>query len=433
MAAQLDVGEQALQAVGVKLPKPKSMHVDIDDIIIVDAENIRHDPALGINTYQLDELKDQVIALGYIREPVALEQIGKEFHMRRGFRRGKVAKLLAGDPKTPQEIVKAMRAIPAMVYQGPLDEQQRLMLLNDQDTKKFLYSEVVNLIFRLFDSGMNWQQVAWVIYRQWADLTGKRDILNDVDSIEGQAAKAKRINTWLKGTIKETFGDGHALSKLVVEALKRQALERDKLIKTARNTPKTTDQKDIVPGPYVYIEQKRVDALEAAKLEDIAADTWNGFEGTGPNFHKLWEEYHAADYGLKPEEPPALKSLTHATLNELSTKTSQSKVVRTAFRHAAGFKDVQWQVLDRQIAEREAMIDKWLRLRKYFSDDSPYTKAFNMAMVGGIEQFTNWLEEHLPEKHKAKAKQTAGEAIEGTEEADKDAANGAKKEKAAKS
>ena len=381
----------------VSLPKPSQRLVSVNKLVINDSENIRHAKGVdGVDTYQLSEMMDAIKLVGHIREAIVVEEIGKELHVRRGFRRSKAAQLIVQDQTIAKELYDAMQKIPAIVYQGPLTDLQRLVLINDQDNKRFMFSELVTLIFKYFGQGLKWNQVAFAVYRQWAEATGKRDILNEVDTIQGDEAKRARINKWLQGSFQKVFGAAYNISPMCVTAIKREALEKDKLIKTIRNTPKTTDQSGIVEGPYVYLmgQQSRLTALATAKLVDEGNNNWTIDQG-GPEFKTLWEKFHAEDY-LGTKLPPPPKSLSYSDLNELSVKIAQSKAVKAAFEHASGKPSIQWSEMDRKVAGLESRELKWLKVRELFPKDSPYLRALDLVFVHDIDTFNLWLEENVP-------------------------------------
>lgn len=394
MAEQMTTPESEKAMLGFEtgLGKATHKHVSIDKLIVNLSENIRHSKESGgVDTYQLSEMVDAIKEVGHIREPIVVEEQSDGLHVRRGFRRVGAALKIVADPKSPQALVEAMHKIPALVYKGPLTEIQRLSLINDQDNKRFKYSELLRLAFKYFKSGLKWNQVAYAMYRQWAEITGNVDILNEVDAISGEAAKKKRIDKWLQGTFQKILGNLYNIGPIAMDMAMVEAMEKDKLIKTKKNFP-TLDENQLVPGPKVLLlgKQKRLDALLVAKQVDSQRGQWIMDEG-GPEFNALLEKYAKEDKEGGPA--PAPKALTYADLNELATKTAQSQTMKSAFEHASGRTGVDWVTKDHKMAALESKEIKFNRIKELFPENSPYLKAFVLIFEADMDAFNEWLEE----------------------------------------
>lgn len=226
-----------------KLPKPREIKVSASKVI-VDPLNFRFDGEnndLQLNTTALAELEQQIRADGQVNKHLCLFDDDRPDGMLTagtGGRRLRVAKNILADANASVALHKAMNELPAYVYKG-LSDEQKLYIINDQDQKKFRFTELVQLTFILFEKGLTWYEVGARVYRQWGDATGKADILNDLEALAGdQKAWMARLKKWLRGTMDEVYGAAYRLGKKVMNTVLTEAAEKDKLILTLNNAPK---------------------------------------------------------------------------------------------------------------------------------------------------------------------------------------------------
>lgn len=376
-----------------KLPKPKEAKVSCDNIE-VDPLNFRFDGTnneLSLNLTSLDELEEQVRADRQILRHIVLNRVTSTGVLTAlvGGRRLRVAKRIKADKDAPADVLKAMDSIPAYIYDD-LDDEQKLFIINDQDQKKFRFTEVMKLIFMLFDKGLKWHEVAARTYRQYGDLKGKATFINELDALAGdKKAWEKRLKTWLKGAFKECYETAFHIGAGIPTMLMLEAAEKDKLIITEANAPKGTDKAKLKPGPYVYLDgnQKRLDELTKAKENDKAAGKWDAFEG-GPEFKALLEKFHKEDY--EGQTSVQVKSISREKLKEVA-KTAKSKLSEKLLNMAAGDKDVEWKNDDLTIALFEAKQLKFMQNSEMVKDEN-IKKALYMALVcDDFEKFKEFL------------------------------------------
>lgn len=376
-----------------KLPKPKEMKLSCDHIN-VDPLNPRLDATnnvIGVDTTNTVELEERIKADGGIRRKLAIfkDEKGLLWAMQGG-RRLRSAKRIKADGNAPANVVKEMDNILCDVYEG-LTVEQRLFIINDQDQKKFRFTDIVNLIFIRLEAGLTWQETAAELYRQYGETVGgsATDILNDIDRLAGdRVAWKKRIETWLKGAFKEVYATAFHIGAGLPKIILTQAAEKDKLIITKANAPKGTPAEKMVAGPLCYLmgNQKRLDELEKAKAADMVTGKWDAFDG-GPEFAATLEKFRKEDYD--GEKTVQVKSLSREKLQEVA-KTAKSKLGDKLLKMAAGDKDVEWKGEDLAMALVEAKSLKFLQAGEFKNPD--VKTALHMAFnCDDFEQFKAWL------------------------------------------
>lgn len=348
-----------VSTLATKLPKAKVQLVDMSTVKIHPL-NFRFDGSnnkLNINNTQLGELRDRVlIDKRILKKPALLKTTEGLFAMTAG-RRTRVATDLINDPTTPQEVVENLKKTECEVYEDLTDEQV-LFIVNDQDQKLFSYSEIVELAFRLFDMGLNWKAVAMKIYRQWAMVKGQAKILNEVDALATQKEREARIGKWLRGTVDEVLGEAHRIGEMCTMQIRLEAAEKDKLIKTKKNTPKDFPADKLAKGPEVLMNQTRLDVLRNMKTADMNAGNWNGLSG-GPQFMAAWNKFKWEDLGFKEDgttpldNGPGEKAMTRDALQKLATTKVKSPFGIKMIGMASGNKDVKWEDDDIAVAAFE--------------------------------------------------------------------------------
>lgn len=401
MADKNENVNENLSAGVAKLPKPKEIRVSCDNLMI-DPLNFRFDGSnneLGLNTTSLDELVETIKADRQILRHIVLnKEPDGTLNTLIGGRRVRSAKQIKADKDASAEVVKNMDAIPAYVYEGLTDEQ-KLWIINDQDQKKFRFTELVKLIFLLFDKGLKWPEVAARVYRQYGDLTGNHDKLNDLDTIRADKKLwEKKLKSWLRGAIDEVYGEAYRIGGPLQKIILTEAAEKDKLIITKKNAPKGTEPEKLKPGPTIYLigNQKRLDELRKAKETDVAAGDWNAFDG-GPAFQEVVEKFRKEDYeGAEKNQNP--KALGREALKGLA-QTAKSKLGANLLKLAAGDKDadgkeIAWKDADAELALFEAKKLRFLQNAPKFKEE--VHKVLYMAFVADdFDQFKAWMAEQM--------------------------------------
>lgn len=390
------------QALGINLPKPTRKKVSLENVVADLKLNLRHSKSQnkhGVDTYNLGQMKNDILTDRQINKEIVLEDLGNnKLQVLAGFRRTLAGQALLADKNTPQDVAEALHNVAAVVYPA-LDDRQRLAIINDQDTQKFMYSEIVGLIFRLYDQQYNWKQVAYAIYQQWADFHGRRALLNEINAITEPVARQNRIQKWLKGSIYEVYGTAHEIGPVATEMLMLEALEKDRLIQTVNNTPKGTvsDPSTLHPGPYIRLGQKELDRLKEAKEADKANREWNAYEG-GPAFQEVMEAIRAEQ---QKSSTVTQKSLTSNALETLA-KNASSSLATLAFEHASGKKGVKWSDTDKEFALIEYKVNLYHQMAGEMAENSPVKKALYMALNKEVDnsKFKEYIESLIVVKEK---------------------------------
>lgn len=375
-----------------KLPKAKVQLIDMSTVKI-HPDNFRFDGGnneLKIDNTQLGELKDRIlIDKRILKKPALLKTAEGLFAMTAG-RRTRVAHALIADPNTPQEVVENLRKTECDVYEDLTDEQV-LYIINDQDQKEFSYSEVLELALKLFDKGLNWKSVSMKVYRQWAKVKGQAKILNEVDTLQTTKEREARIGKWLRGTIDEVIGEAHRIGAMCVTQLRLEAAEKDRLIKTVKNTPKDFPKDKLVKGPEVLMNQKRLDILRNMKTADMNANEWNGLSG-GPKFQEAWNKYKNEDLGFKEDGVTPLgdgksdeKAMTRDALQKLATTKIQSPFGIKMIGLASGNKNVKWEDDDKNVAAFEDKLKYLITLGEELRAKAPEAYAILKMCLNDLD------------------------------------------------
>lgn len=377
-----------------KLPKPKFQNVNMAKVVVspLNPRFNGSNNSLGLNTQSAQELADQLKRDLRILNRLVINRNTKtgQDEAVRGGRRTMAAHLCLADPTSPQELIENLGKTEAEIYEDLTDEQV-LWLANDQDQKKFHWTEVLNLMFTLFKMGYTWKQVAVRVYRQYGALRGAAGILNEIDTITDAKQRELRIAKWLRGYVDEVAGEAHRIGDMCVKQLLLEAAEKDKLIRTVNNTSESDRKVEgfkVVDGPEVYLTQARLDALRKAKELDVKAHNWNGMVG-GPEFQKVWDEMKWADKGFKPdgvtplEAKDTTKSLTRNTLKELNKNAVKSKLAMKMIDLAAGDKEVEWKESDTEVATFEVKQGVLVQFGEQLREKNAEAyKMFKLCLLG---------------------------------------------------
>jgi len=185
--------EELEMAVGVgKLPAPKHETLDIGKVTVHRLNprfNGTNNP-LGINNRKRAALLQEIWEDGRILKPIVVirskvDEGGKKVTKDEaiiGGTRVTIGHEILANELAPQGLLGELKKTPALVYEG-LTDAQILFLGNDQDSKKFSFSEFINLIFTLFGLGHKWPEVAMATYQQWYEHRGQLSTLNELNAI----------------------------------------------------------------------------------------------------------------------------------------------------------------------------------------------------------------------------------------------------------
>ena len=308
------------------------------------------------NRYFLDQMAMQIVILGRIVEPLVVEEQEdkKSFLVLKGNRRFRALTMMINDPniitsillamaenetdlaksaeikrtvvQRTKEIVEELKKVTCEVHKfGELLPTEREDIILDHGTVQGLgRTETVLTCWRYFRQGFSEREIIIRMYGLLADYTGERKIKAEVDAMTDPAAKEKRLQKWLHGTVGNQFGKVLSMTDYVRQ---QYILSR-----------KAEDQA-LMPDEKVEVKMTsaRVTELSSAITKDRNAKEggkgWNQSEG-GENYNALLEQFRKEDSG-EVAKPAKEKRLTAAQLVQKAGYYS-SPTVRKALSLAAG-------------------------------------------------------------------------------------------------
>ena len=302
------------------------------------------------DTYDLGSLKQRVIDVGYIAEPiwVSVRKDGTKVPVK-GNRRTLVGHELLADPALPKDIREALtKKTPMILLENLTAEQERKMVM-DQDTKEFSRSELVRYIFGLRGDKWSSEQIAMTCWEGLGKLTGNAKKIAEVRDTTDPAMKRAKIKTWLNGTLNGYYIKAYDLGAFVQKCTILSEMRIDGLQNTeADEKPYFITTKD---------SQKRFSKLAQAKESD--GTKFNGHVPVeGSEFKKVLDQFHAEDYlAVKPKTPPGSQMMKRTDIEGMKD-SFQSQCSKQMIDRILGLPAPDINVRDKQaeINESKAQI-----------------------------------------------------------------------------
>lgn len=292
------------------LGKKETKFVDPATIKIVSENNIRHDEGVEVfgvkpkrGTYDIPSMVRAILAVGRVIRPIVVNwrnpvKTKKEFEAAgyvpdygvvEGNRRLRAVRIILADPSIPLEMKKSITDNWRVdVYSG-LTKDQEMMLVNDQDSKEFLRSEVVKDIFRKRLVGLTYRQMVPMMWEQIAKLTKNTKKIADIRQMPDGETKDLAIHTAFRGTLDCYYIWACDLGPW---------MQKTVLLSEMRSDGSLTIEDE---QPYFFTtvnSQKRVAELRTARKAD--GDKFNPHGLTeGSEFKKVADKFRLQDY------PPA--------------------------------------------------------------------------------------------------------------------------------
>lgn len=286
------------------LGKKDTKFVDPTTIKIVSENNIRHDEGVEVfgvkpkrGTYDLPSMVRAILAVGRVIRPPVLNWRnpikGKwptdyvpDYGIVEGNRRIRAILIILADPSVPAEMKKSiLDNLRFDIYSG-LTRDQEMMLINDQDSKEFLRSEVVKDVFRKRLMGLTYRQMVPMMWEQIAKLTKNTKKIADIRQMPDGETKDLAIHTAFRGTLDCYYIWACDLGPWT---------QKQVMLSEMRSDGSLTIEDE---QPYFFTtvsSQVRVAALRKARKAD--GDKFNPYGLVeGSEFKKTADKFRAEDY-----------------------------------------------------------------------------------------------------------------------------------------
>ncbi len=275
--------------------KPVFKKVNIGNVLLSHDVNVPRFEAgqmvLGItmpDTYDIDQMVTDIVEAGQINSPLTLLNTPEGLVVLQGNRRVRAGQKLQKEPTTSQGLLEHLKAVPAMVYDD-LSPEEIQMLVNDQNSKRFTRTGLVNWIWAIRATGKTAQDIVPLCFNQMADWSGSKSraafarIENIVDPIDRQ----KEMRKALKGTLEYEILRAYSLGDEVKKNFLLNTMVGENL--------KTTEK------PQFSTNRAALEKLERAKNADGLA--WSPADG-GTSFNLMLGKLKEESAKDKPKPGP---------------------------------------------------------------------------------------------------------------------------------
>ena len=274
----------------------------------------------GLNyrkNYDLPSMIEQITLAGKILEPVHIED---NLEVLKGNRRIGAAQIIVADPKSPQDLVKALEQVDVFIYSELTDRERTEIMLDHGSQKGLGFEETVEAIWRLQQDGFSGRDIMVLTYQLLAKYTGEPAKAVEVERLEVGPARDEYLNKWLNGTLNNKILNAGRMGPRI----KRQFI----LAEIAKDRALTDAEKKEVEFD---VNVKRIGKLRTAINADKEAGTWDMVEMTGPLFEAEVNKFIEED--KKPKTRAS--SFTKEQMKEMAD-VMQSEGVKCVFLKCAG-------------------------------------------------------------------------------------------------
>jgi hypothetical protein len=364
----------------------------IVDLKVSDTLNVRFHKGAVLNgvtiekdSLDLPTLKASIIDLGGIVEPIWVsEQANKDLLIIRGNRRYFAGCEVYNDPNTLESVKQSLENVPVLVYKGLTPEQEEQMV-QDQNSKPYLRSEMARHIFKLLSQGWTWKEIAAANYEKFASQSGKQaSIMKEIREIPESepAARAARIETWLKGTIKEYYENAFKMGPRVMKAVMLSEMLLDGLLTATMERPE-----------WITTSNPQQRMLKLMKARNTDGDAYSAYTG-GPEFNKVVADFQTNDAkpkGDKSQDKGEEKALTR-TASLAQSEQARSRLATACFKNAAGDETPDLFDLDDIAAQFDAKKILWeaFLVNVNQMDDLRRT-LITLCLNGHVDEFNAYL------------------------------------------
>lgn len=346
------------------------------------------------DTLDIPSMKQGIIDGEGIHEPimVSVRPNGDKVPLR-GNRRTYAGQELAVDPSTPPALVEALTKRTPMLLICGLTAEQEQKLINDQDQKPFLRSELIRQVFGLRKQGWSFEKIAFFLWEQLGRFTsGGPKKLAEIRDVTDPALKKEKIRTWLRGTLDNYLLWGYDLGDAVRKCILLSEMKLDGILPTTAEQPYFLTTKASV---------KRIADLRAAKKAD--GDKWNGMIFMpGSEFAKVAEQFHNQDYGVVTAQTSESKKAKMMDRKSVVTflESAASQTVKTTIKKILGEEVPDYSDRDTVAALFEMKV---MLIEQYLPNLKPEFKQLMSTLFINPDttDFQNLLEENLDETQRS--------------------------------
>ena len=304
------------------LPKFKRLVVNLADVIVDRVLNFREQ---NDRAYDLPQMADSIVAAGRILNAPVIEwwvdpaDGVKKLRTLQGHRRISAAQLLLTSADCPDEVKAALRKCECILYEN-LDDNQRLELVLDHDTKGLNRTETVKAVWRLASAGYGEREIIKRMYQLLARYTRNEAKLFEVpaDGPGREQALYKRFH----GTVGDSILLAFSMPQFVRDAYIEMHHVQDGILK----------KEDAKSG--VWCSAPRLKVLRTIRKAANDAGKWDN-DNPCKEFMDQWELFRKEDAGEAQSE-----TLVRPNNEALDARIAnhRSEAVKMAFRNAKGEK-----------------------------------------------------------------------------------------------
>lgn len=267
--------------------------------------------------YDLPSMIEQITDAGRILEPVHIED---NMEVLKGNRRISAAQVIVADPKSPQDLVEALKNIDVFIYSELTDRERTEIILDHGSQKSLGYEEIVEALWRLQHEGFSGREIMVLMYQLLAKYTNLPQKAIEAERLEPGPARDEFLGKWLNGTLNNKILNAGRMGPRI----KRQFI----LSEIAKDRALTDAEKKEVE---FEINVKRIGKLRTAIGLDEETGTWDMVAMTGPQF-----EAQIAEFKKEDKDPTTrAESFSKQQMKELAA-TMQNEGVKCVILKCAG-------------------------------------------------------------------------------------------------
>lgn len=262
------------------------------------------------DSLDLETMRTQIRDAGGILEPVYLNKSSDgKVYVFRGFRRTSAAQTMEQMKDTPQGLIEALKETPCFMFEG-LTREEMMLAVNDQSTKKFKTSGVINWIWTMADQGKGFRELAPIVWEHFESWPSKKmqGAIKSIEAMPIGVERTKAAQDALKGCLDQEILLAHQMGERVQTAYLLPFLVTDGLA-DPKLKPEFKVNRDILSK-----------LLKAKDADKASPGGWNAIDG-GAAFNALIEQ----EVSREPKKANGSKRPKPADVDELFGKL-QSKL-----------------------------------------------------------------------------------------------------------
>lgn len=319
----------------------KAGTVDISKVVVLFDQNCRFagngQVLFGVrvpNTYEIQEMFNAITDpdIERILNRITIsKRANGDLVVLQGNRRTLAGQMAMADPKVSETCKANLRKTEALIYEN-LTPAEELELINDQDQKKFLRSELVNQIWRMQAVGYGANKLAVMFANQLEQWSKNVKGYTEARAITDPKDRAAKMRSLVRNCLDNFIMTIPTLGDRMQKNFFLQTLREDGLLKETDEQPE-----------FLVIQSNMAEFVKKME-EDVAADKWNRQTG-GPAFNAYLEEFIANQKNGKGKR----KSTERMSIADIKARiaTCESEVAKAALQMSIGEPQETFPMLDR--------------------------------------------------------------------------------------